>query len=39
MLGDDADKSVWCSIDRNMELYAGHKEILHRVVRSLNAFW
>jgi len=38
-LGSDAEKSVWCTIDRNLELYACHKEIIETVVNRLDAYW
>ncbi|CAF1104204.1 unnamed protein product [Adineta steineri] len=37
--GDDAEKVVWRSIDRNLELYACHKDILEIVVDRFNAYW
>lgn len=39
LLGDDADKVVWCPIDRKLQLYAGHKDILRTVVDRLGAYW
>lgn len=39
LLGDDAEKVVWCPIDRNLQLYASHKDILRLLVDRLGAFW
>jgi hypothetical protein len=38
-LGDDAEKVVWCPIDRTLELYACHKDFLKAAVDRLDAFW
>jgi len=38
-LGDDAEKVVWHSIDRKLELYACHKDIVKTVVDRLDAYW
>jgi hypothetical protein len=38
-LGDDADKVVWCPVDRTLELYASHKEFLQAAVDRLDGFW
>jgi hypothetical protein len=38
-LGDDAEKVVWCPVDRTLELYASHKEFLKIAVDRLDAFW
>lgn len=39
VLGDDADKVVWRSIDRTVELYACHKDFIRAAVNRLDAFW
>lgn len=39
VLGDDADKVVWRSIDRTVELYACHKDFIKAAVDRLGAFW
>jgi hypothetical protein len=38
-LGDDAEKVVWCPVDRDLQLYACHKTFLERAVQLLDAFW
>jgi hypothetical protein len=37
--GDDAEKVVWCPVDRTLELYACHKDLLKAAVDRLDAFW
>ncbi|CAF4488653.1 unnamed protein product [Rotaria socialis] len=37
--GDDATNVAWRPIDRNIDLYASHKEILKRVVDRFDAYW
>ncbi|CAF1295785.1 unnamed protein product [Adineta ricciae] len=37
--GDDAEKAVWCPVDRTLELYACHKDFLKAAVDRLDAFW
>lgn len=37
--GDDAGKAKWMDLNRNVELYASHKEIVEIVVGRLKAFW
>jgi ADP-ribose pyrophosphatase len=37
--GDDAEKVVWCPIDRTLQLYACHKDFLKAAVDRLDAFW
>ncbi|XP_037044814.1 ADP-ribose pyrophosphatase, mitochondrial-like [Bradysia coprophila] len=37
--GDDAGKVKWMDLNRNVVLYASHKNIVEIVVTQLNAFW
>jgi len=37
--GDDAVKVQWLDIDKSMQLYANHKDLLKIVVNKLNAHW
>ncbi|CAF3346898.1 unnamed protein product [Rotaria sp. Silwood2] len=37
--GDDADKVVWCTVDRTLQLYASHKDFLKAAVDRFDAFW
>lgn len=37
--GDDAGKAKWMDLNKNVELYASHKEIVEIVVARLKAFW
>jgi hypothetical protein len=39
LLGDDAEKVAWHAIDRNLDLYACHKDIIRKVVDRLGAYW
>ena len=38
-LGDDAEKAVWRPVDRTLELYASHRDIIKAAVDRLDAFW
>lgn len=38
-LGDDAEQVVWCTIDRTLQLYACHKDIIYDAVQRLHAYW
>lgn len=37
--GSDAKHVKWLDIDRNMNLYANHKDFVERVAAGLNAHW
>lgn len=37
--GDDAANVRWMDIDKNLDLYASHSELLHQVIEHLGAHW
>lgn len=37
--GDDAGKVQWISIDKNLKLYASHKDFIEKVAKLHNAHW
>lgn len=37
--GDDAGNVKWIDIDKNIKLYASHREIIEKVVNNLNGSW
>ncbi|XP_076636109.1 ADP-ribose pyrophosphatase, mitochondrial [Colletes latitarsis] len=37
--GDDARNAKWMTVDRNLNLYANHIELIKRTVRKRNAHW
>lgn len=37
--GDDAGNVKWMDVNRNIQLYANHRDIVNKVIERLNAHW
>jgi len=37
--GDDAANVKWISIDKNLDLYASHRDFIETVAKKHNAHW
>lgn len=37
--GDDAGNVRWMDVDKNLQLYANHSEIVKNVIKRLDAHW